>query len=117
MKGQSQVLMFSDGVRLVSELDDTAAKAEALRLGLLPGMLEVLAKRSGQRGVAGVARDGDRIVAIIAWEGFKSPTDNGWGSLAISPATEANAAWLSAVAHRIVQADSIRMQGANPCRN
>ena len=96
MKGESHVLFFPNGGRLVSNLNDTAAKSEALRLGLLPGMLEALGKRAGQRGVAGVARDGDRIVAIIAWEGFKSPSDNGWGSLSISPATEATASMLRA---------------------
>ena len=117
MTADVNVVVFPDGRRLVRNQDDATAKAEALRLGLFPGMVAELGKRSGQRGVAGLARDGDRIVAVIVWAGFAAASDNGWGTLSISPATEETAGWLSAVAHRIVGADTIRIEGDGPWHN
>ena len=88
-----------------------------MRLGLLPSMMAQLGKRSGERGVAGLVRDGDRIVAVIGLAGFKSAHDNHWFTLSISPACEESVELLSALAHKLVDADSIRLEGGSPWRN
>lgn len=117
MRDDVNCLKLPNGAVLRADHNDARARAEALRLGLLPGMMAQLNSRAGTHGVAGVARDGDKVVAVIAWAGFESPTDNGWGTLSISPATDDMAGWLAMLAHRIVGADTVRMEGACGCRN
>jgi len=102
-----QKITFPDGKRLIVDNDDTEAQAWAVRLGLMPGMTDLLAGRSGPRGVAGLARDGDRLVAVLAWAGFKSKAENGWATFLVSPANDATANWLWAAVNRIINADTI----------
>ena len=101
-----QKIAFPDGKRLTVDNDDTKAQAWAVKLGLMPGMTDLLARRSGQRGVAGFARDGERLVAVLAWAGFKSKEDNGWVTFLVSPANDATASWLWTAVNRIVNADT-----------
>jgi hypothetical protein len=117
MSDKINCLMLPGGTCIYQDTNDARAQSEALRLGLLPGMMAQLRKRSGQRGVAGLSRDGDRIVAIIAWAGFDAARDNGWATFSISPANEETAGFLSTMAHRMVDADSVRMEGGPAWRN
>ena len=112
------LLIFPDGTRLVRNDDEAAAKAEALRLGLLPDLSAQLRQRKGQRGAAGIARDGDRLVAIVVWAGFEAASDNGWITLTITPACEKTAGWLVRITHNLIDASSVQfIEGGGPCRN
>ena len=104
-------LIFPDGKRLVTNPDDTAAKSEALRLGLLSSMTAKLGEGSGARGVAGLARDGDKIVAVIGLAGFELARNNHWYTLSMSPFCEETAGFLSDLAYFIVGADSTWIEG------
>lgn len=118
MSAAVNMVLLPGGHRVVGSDDDAAVKAEALRLGLLPALSAALKKRTGQRGAAALARDGDRLVAIIAWAGFPSDADNGWASLSVTPACEETSTWLVAVAHRMIDATGVRfMEGGAPWRN
>ena len=118
MTADVNFLIFPDGKRLVRNPDTAAAKVEALRLGLLPGIMAELRRRSGTRGAAGIARDGDRLVAVIAWEGFKHASDNGWITLTVTPACQKTANWLMAVARTLIDATGpARLEGGSPWRN
>lgn len=118
MPSDVNVVIFPDGTRLVRNDDDAAAKAEALRLGLLPALSAQLRQRTGKRGAAGIARDGDRLVAIIVWAGFESASDNGWITLALTPACEKTAGWLMRITHNLIDATTVQfMEGGAPWRN
>ena len=106
------------GYRVVGNHDDTSVKAEALRLGVLSALSAELRKTTGQRGAVVLARDGDRLVAIAAWAGFASAVENGWASVSVTPVCEETAAWLVAIAHRLVDGDGMRMlERSAPWRN
>lgn len=104
--------------RVAQSIDDAAVKAEALRLGLLPKLTAELAKRAGQRCAAAVVKDGDRAVAIFAWAGFASATDNGWSSIAVSPVCRETVDWLITVARKVSGASGIGfLKGGAPWQN
>jgi hypothetical protein len=118
MTERVNTLLLPAGHRVLRNDDDASVKAEALRLGLLPTLSAELNKRRGQRGAAALARDGDRLVAILAWAGFASETDNGWTSLSVTPGCEETAEWLVALAHRLIEKPDVRLlEGGAPCRN
>lgn len=117
MNAPVNVLILPSGAHVVRGDDDATAKAEALRLGLLPAVCAALRKHAGSRGAAGIARDGDRLVAVIAWDGFESAEDNGWASLSITPACEETANWLVGAVSRLIDATNIRFEGGAPWRN
>jgi hypothetical protein len=118
MSNDVNFVIFPGGERLVRNDDEAAAKAEALRLGLLPELIVQLRSRTGQRGAAGIARDGDRIVAVVVWAGFKSASDNGWITLTATPACEKTADWLVRIAHTLIDATSVQfMERGSPWRN
>ncbi|MEA3212343.1 MAG: hypothetical protein QOE70_5400 [Chthoniobacter sp.] len=103
------VMLPPAGYRVVRNGDDASVKAEAQRLGVLTALNTQLNARAGQRAAAALARDGDRLVAILAWAGFESNVDNGWASLAVTPACDATADWLVAVAHQIIDVADVQM--------
>lgn len=106
------------GERLVTNADDASAKAEALRLGMLSALEAALRKHEGQRCASAIARDGDRIVAIIAWAGFAEASENGWVSITATPACEKTADWLVRAAHRLIERPTIRhVEGGVPWKN
>jgi len=111
-------LILPSGERLVRSDDEGSAKAQTLRLGLLPALCAQLRSRTGQRGAAGIAWDGDRIVAIVVWAGFASASDNGWITLTATPACEKTADWLVRIAHTLIDATSVQfIEGGSPWRN
>ena len=111
-----KVMVSPTGERFVTNEDDARAKAEALRLGLLPSITAALRKHEGrQRCASGLVRDGDRLVAIIAWQGFASEKDNGWISVTATPACEKTADKLVELARQLTNATSIRfVEGGAP---
>jgi len=118
MKASVKVYTFPDGERLVTNADDASAKAEALRLGMLSALEAALRKHDGQRCASAIARDGNRIVAIIAWAGFAAASENGWVSITATPACEKTADWLVRAAHRLIERPAIRfVEGGAPWKN
>ena len=118
MNTDVKVYDLPGGERIVTDADDTSAKAAALRLGMLSALEASLRKHEGQRCASAIARDGNRMVAIIAWAGFPSASENGWVSLTATPACETTADWLVRAAHRLIERPSIRfVEGGAPWRN
>jgi hypothetical protein len=116
-KGINQVI-FPDGRRLVRNCDDTNARAVAVRLGLYADIMAQLKGAKSPRGVAGMAVEGDQVVAIIAWAGFKRASDNGWGTLSMSPVREDTTSYLVALVQKIIGGDTWQMlQKEPPCHN
>lgn len=109
MTERVNVVLLPAGYRVVRNEDDASVKAEALRLGVLDALNAQLNARDGQRAAAALARDRDRLVAILAWAGFESDVDNGWTSLAVTPACDETVDWLVAVAHQIIEVADVRM--------
>ena len=115
MKASVKTYTFPGGERVVTNADDTSAKAEALRLGMLSALEAALRKREGQRCASAITRDGNRIVAVIAWAGFPAASENGWVSLTATPACEKTADWLVRAAHRRIESPAIRfVEGGAP---
>ena len=118
MSNDVNFVIFPGGERLVRDDDEVLAKAEALRLGLLPELMAQLRSRTGQRGAAGLARDGDRLVAVVVWAGFAAESDNGWITLTATPACEKTADWLVRIAHTLIDATTVQfIEGGSPWRN
>ena len=84
-----KIMEFSDGCRLHWNFDDANAKAVAVRLNLLQAIREKLGKVDCERGAAGIRRDGDRFVAVLAWDGFENPSVNRWITVSATPPGEA----------------------------
>ena len=77
-----------------------------------------LQERAAQRGAAVLTRDGDRLLAIVAWAGFASEEDNGWASLSVTPACNETADWPAAVAHRMINGTGMRfLERSSPWKN
>lgn len=113
-----KVYELPGGERIVTNADDASAKAEALRLGMLSALEASLRKHEGQRCASAIARDGNRIVAIIAWAGFTAASENGWVSMSATPACERTAGWLVQAAHRLIERPAIRfVEGGAPWQN
>jgi hypothetical protein len=108
MSAGVNLLMTPEGDPVVWNQDDATAKAEALRLGLLPALSKAVRKVSGSRVGVALGRDGDRLVAIVAWEGFASASENGWASLSVTPACDRTAAWLIQAAQKLANSNAIR---------
>lgn len=104
MSDAVKALTLPTGERIVSEEDDAKAKADALRLGLLPKIEASLRRYEGRsRCAAAIVHDGNRMVAIIAWRGFASAIDNGWVSVSASPPTLIAAVYLERLARRFIE--------------
>ena len=103
------VMVLPGGERIVLDEDDARVQATALRLGVIEKVSAEINKCTGQRGVSVLMRDGDRLVAVVAWTGFDDPTKNGWASVSITPANEKTAGWLVNAARRIIGAYDVRM--------
>ncbi len=80
------------------------AKARAQRLGLFTRIEADLNAQTGTRAAAGVGRDGEKHIAVVAWAGFANPLDNGWATLSITPASNENAAYLAIIVEQILWA-------------
>ena len=76
MNKYGQLHILPPGHRVVQNNVDAEVKAHAFRLGLYSVVSEALQWRSGQRAAAGLQRDGDWLVAIVALAGFKEEKDN-----------------------------------------
>lgn len=70
--------------------DTEFAKDTARRLGLFSRITADLAARTGRRLAGGLTQDEDEHVAVVAFAEFTDPSDNGWATIAVSPATEVN---------------------------
>jgi len=90
--------------------DEQHAKAEAERLGLMPGILADLNRCTGPVAAAGIARDGYRMIAVIVWERFTPPIVNGWATLTIQPACEESTEWLIRVTRLLIGGGSGRLE-------
>ncbi len=99
--------LFDMVVRLSG--DQQQAKAEAQRLGLMPGLLADLNGCTDPVAAAGIARDGYRIVSIIVWERFTPPIVNGWAMLTIQPASEEST-------ERLIELTRLLITGGSPGR-
>jgi hypothetical protein len=118
MKTGVNALRTPDGDPVVWNFDDAAAKADALRLGLLPALSKAVRKGSGSRVRVALGKDGDRLVAIIVWEGFARASENGWASLSVSPACDRTAMWLVQVAQKLANSKNVQpIPGDVSCRN
>lgn len=84
--------LFDMAVRLCRE--ESRVKAEAERIGLMPGLIEDLSGSKGPVAAAGIARDGYRMVSIVVWERFAPPIVNGWLMLTVQPATDESTEYL-----------------------
>lgn len=94
MSNDVKVMVCPTGERIVSDDDDARVQVEALRLGVIEQIATAVRNGSGERGASVITKDGDRFVAIIRWAGFAKASNNGWASMAISPANEKTAAWI-----------------------
>ena len=108
-----KVMVCPTGERIVSDEDDARVQAEALRLGVIEQIAAAIRGGIGQRGASVSTKDGDRFVAIIRWAGFPKASNNGWASMAISPANEKTAAWIRRAVHLLIDADSSALVPAN----
>lgn len=109
MKAGVNMLVPPPGQHVLWSPNDATAKADALRLGLLPSISASLREGTGQRCAAGIVKDGPWLVAIIAWDGFETASDNGWASLSITPACDNAAEWLIGVARTLTSGAKVRM--------
>jgi hypothetical protein len=118
MSEDVKVMVCPTGERIVTDEDDARVQAEALRLGVIEQIAGAVRNGAGQRGASVVTRDGNRMVAIIRWAGFEKASNNGWASMAISPANEKTAAWLVRAVNLLIGADAMALLPADTsCRN
>ena len=89
-----KVMVCPTGERIFTDEDDARVQAEALRLGVIEQIAGAIRNGIGQRGASVITKDGNRFIAIIRWAGFAKASNNGWASMAISPANEKTANWL-----------------------
>ena len=108
-----KVMLCPTGERIVLDEDDTRVQAEALRLGVIEQIAAAVRNGSDQRGASVITRDAERMVAIIRWAGFPKASNNGWASMAISPANEKTASWLVRAVNLLIGADAMTMLPAD----
>lgn len=108
-----KVMVCPTGERIVSDEDDARVQAEALRLGVIEQIAAAVRSGNGQRGASIITRDGNRMVAIIRWTGFVRASNNGWASMAISPANEKTAGWLMRAVNLLIDADGMTLLPAD----
>ncbi len=108
-----KVMVCPTGERIVTDEDDARVQAEALRLGVIEQIAAATRNGNGQRGASVVTRDGNRMVAIIRWAGFPKASNNGWASMAISPANEKTAGWLVRAVNLLIGADAMTLLPAD----
>lgn len=88
------------GVVLVKDLDDARSMAAADRLGLRAGIEAMLRSTDGPCGAAGIQKDGEWLVAVMAWA--RCDRGNGWASLMMTPADEQTTAFMCKLVRRLV---------------
>jgi len=94
----SGFLLLPPGARVCRCADDAKVKALAIRLGVYAQISAGLRRKVPTPGSAALCRDGDALVAIMAWRGFANARENGWLAFTVTPASGANALWLEALA-------------------
>jgi len=108
-----KVMVCPTGERIVSDEDDARVQAEALRLGVIEQIAAATRNGTGQRGASVITCDGNRMVAIIRWAGFPKASNNGWASMAISPANEKTAGWLMDACRILIDGDTVGLTPAD----
>lgn len=98
----SGVMLMPNGARVCRCGNDAEVKALAVRLGVYAQISAGLRRKVSTPGSAALCRDGDALVAIMAWRGFANPRENGWLALTVTPASEENALWLAGMAKAAV---------------
>lgn len=83
-------LQLSNGAQIEFCSDDQEVKAVAKRLDLYSQMVAGLGLEGADRGAAGLRRDGDSLIAILAWQGFADNHSNGWMSVKVTPVCDEN---------------------------
>jgi hypothetical protein len=93
----------------VETKDNTAAKATALRLGVLDGLenaMKELSKRTvDPHGAFVIGRDRDTLFLIVKWAGFSNEADNGFVLVRAIPANERTIQVLIKTGQRLVEGD------------
>ena len=107
MSERAKTYTLPGGERIVSDEDDVRVQADALRLGVLEQIAAAIRNGDGERGASVLTRDGNRIVAIIRWAGFAKASNNGWASMAVTPASEKTAGWLMNAVNLLIDGDTI----------
>ncbi len=110
----SGVMQMPNGARVCRCGNDAEVKALAVRLGVYAQISAGLRRKVSTPGSAALCRDGDALVAIMAWRGFANPRENGWLALTVTPASEENAMLLGALARAAVGSPtSVRFEENN----
>ena len=118
MSAGVKVLVCPGGERIVTDEDDLRVQATALRLGVLEQLSAAIRKDTGQRGASVILKDGDQFIAVIRWAGFAKESNNGWASMAVTPANEKTAGWLMDACRILIAADTTAlMPGDTSWRN
>jgi len=102
-------LVLPNGAVLLKDMDDDRSKATAINLGLYPRIVEGLESIEGPCGAAGIQRNGDWLVAVLAWE--RCSGGNGWATVSISPFNDETAAFLVRLTKALVRGPE-----GPPCR-
>jgi len=95
------------GERIVTDEDNVRVQATALRLGVLDQLSAAIRNGHGQRGASVILKDGPQFVAVIVWAGFEKASNNGWASMAVTPANDKTAGWLMDACRILIDADTV----------
>ena len=94
-------LVLPNGAVLLKDMDDDRSKATAINLGMYPRIVEGLKSIEGPCGAAGIQRNGDWIVAALAWE--RCSGGNGWATLSMSPVNDETVGFLVRLTKALVR--------------
>jgi len=98
-------LVLPNGAVLLKDMDDDRSKATAVDLGLYPYILAALKSTDGPCGAAAIQRNGDWLVAVLAWE--RCNAGNGWATLSMTPANDETVAFLTRLSRVLVDGPEI----------